>query len=307
MQEKFPDCAVETDGLGTSVHAKSNSLGFPLPEYDEEDSSFYSSSDDENSSDCADKGTRGNEDDIDGAAGYIGSRKSNDSDNDVHSDSSAEFFASSGYVRLQTKHGRAKKTGSNDETPCMNNADSANNEYEQSSIDGASSSDHEDLMHQQLLEPARNDSFSASSDEGDNLDNIPWLYTSADEPKAYPMNRKRSVKASCSNPFGKKFDDTNLSSGCTRTDDVFRQAPFPRVNWDFLDHQVSSESQGADSTESSNNTHHRNSIEKNVFANAPWTYALKFNDDDMGPGKENVFDGAPLGCLSFIVPLTLSQ
>ena len=72
----------------------------------------------------------------------------------------------------------------------MNNADSANNEYEQSSIDGASSSDHEDLMHQQLLEPARNDSFSASSDEGDNLDNIPWLYTSADEPKAYPMNRK---------------------------------------------------------------------------------------------------------------------
>ena len=235
---------------------------------------------------------------------------SNDSDDDINSDSSAEFFASSGYVRLQTKHGRISRNAN--ENPRSDNADSGNNQLDHSSMDGASSSDHEELMHQQLLEPARNDSFSGSSDEGDNCESIPWLYTSADESKAYVTNSKRSITkaTSFSNPFSRRFDGTNVSSTCVRNDDVFRQAPFPRVNWNFLNQQVNTESRSsalADPVDSSIASYHGMSIEKNVFANAPWTYVMKFNDEETGPGKENVFDGAPLGCLSLIVPLTLSQ
>ena len=75
VQENFPNSAVDTDGLGTSGDQKSHNLGFPQHDFGREDSSFYSSSDDENSSDCADNETRDNEDEIGGAVGYIGSRR----------------------------------------------------------------------------------------------------------------------------------------------------------------------------------------------------------------------------------------
>ena len=237
---------------------------------------------------------------------------SNTSEEDFHSDSSAEFLASSGYVRLQTKKEREIKNIQNEMLHTgIDNFDK--NHFEHSSMEGASSSDHEDFMNQQLLlEPTRNDSCSAPSSDGEaeSLNNIPWLYRTGDETNISRVATKRNLSVSFSNPFGKRFGTNGIQTFFNRNDDVFRLAPFPRLNWDLLNHAAK-----GDSTATSNqvgeagdveNTYQGISIEQNVFANAPWTHVMKFSEEER-PGEENIFDGAPLGCLSLIVPLTLSQ
>ena len=232
-----------------------------------------------------------------------------DKERDFHSDSSAEYFASSGYQRLkQKKISNSAKQQSFDGTEIKMNADQENN----LDIDNESSASDEDLAHQAPLITSYFDDDDATS-HGSQSDADRKNFTETN-PKScawltdYKVSARKQSE-SMTNPF--EPENYRNTVGVPEEhhfgDEVFRNAPFPRIDWDAIHQKVEDLSLKPTADRPLVPAQISNDVkDTNVFANAPWTYRVVPQGDLFAVDFEGeaIFDNAPLGSLSYIIPLS---
>ena len=216
---------------------------------------------------------------------------------DIDSDSSAEFFASSGYHKLEKKLPKIKQKSIDASGNVVKEENRSDSDPEYDSNDDS----EDDLTHQAPLITSFNDDSHSNSDQSDQ--GPPHFTASVAGSNRYPIVVVH--RDTFNNPFRTKSYMNRDESLDIFGDAAFKNAPFPRINWEC----VFNRSNCSESFVSCYDGQLSEAVDamrdQDVFANAPWTFEVvpKLDSIEMDLQGEEIFEKAPLGALSLIIPL----